>query len=872
MADNGLPQGFTLDESSSNPPPSSGASASLPSGFSLDDEKFGTLGQQALTAIEGSAKGLLGPLATAGEAALSHSGVPGLSPAEQTGRAETNPWTHGLSEAATFVGGALTGTGEAALIGHLGEAAAKATGLGLEGASLISKVAAGGIKTGAEMAALQAGDELSKTINEDPNQSLGTAAINVGLSGLIGGAGGSVIGAVSPLFKATVEKTGLPKLIDDAKAQFGFRQSLNGTDVPSAITEELTTRLNEVENMRSQIGRLKGDAIARALPEMNDHILGQVNGTIQQLESEIEKMRANPTAYPERLVKKLEQNLDAFKSKVFVSGEAPQPIEAVSPDFSNIPKTVLGAPRPTPARLAQMSESGAAADAKNLAQANAAGYNPYGAAPKSSAAKPQEIFNAMQDLKGSLQDYSKGNYGPFAVKSSDEAYDFIHATKSLGHDVRVALEDSKIWGDAGDIQRKTNAAIKASIDAERDAISKFTQKSAAEGGRVVDPVKINTLVNQSLKNKAGLKGDFIGNYTKLTDDLADTINKIHTDAGLEAPVRLTPTPALDHTLGRSSPGIHLGNWLYDKGLASVAGHTAGEAIGAGAGALVGHPVLGAIAGEKLLAPALISIAKPILENASHSQSFKSALDYAVNILRGGKVLSQAAVNFFRSGSEIIPKNLMPTVASRDRLEKSLDYAANQDNALKIGGHLSHYLPDHSVAAAATAATASQYFSQLKPKRAQANPLDKPAPVDRFQQAKYERQLDIAQQPLLVLQHAKEGTLQAQDVKTLNVLYPGLAKKMGTQIYGEMVKSISEGKQVPYKQRLSLGLLLAQPLDSTMTPLTMQSIMLSNAPKAAPPQAQGKPKKASKSTASSMEKVNKLYATPQQAREASRAGS
>jgi hypothetical protein len=765
--------------------------------FQSDDDKYGTLPQQALTGLEGVAKGVLGPVATAGEKFLSSQGVPGLKPEDQAGRQAANPIVHGGAEAAGFVGSAFTGTGEAALIGELGEGVRAASGLGKEGASLISKIAAGGIQTGSEMAALQAGDEASKAINEDPSQSLGTAAINVGLSGIMGGAGGAVIGAVSPLWKASMEKMGVPKLIDDAKAQYNFRRSLpNGGDVPSAVTEELGTRLGEVDNLRSQMSNLKGSSLARAMPEATEENAAKIDSQIQDISNKmathIEK--ASDNAYLKGAVPKLAQDFQDFLEI------------ATKPD-----------------------------------------------------ATFQEKFSAIDDLKRALQD--KSNYSLTAEDSALGKF-----TKGIARDLRLALEDNKVWGDAADVQAKVNAAIKASIDAEKDAASKFTAKSSLEGGRVVDPNKVTSLINQTLKGKAGLKTDIMGNYLEKTQELADTINKIHADAGLEAPIRLSPTPALDHTLGRASAGTNLGNWLFEKGLASVAGHTAAEATGAGLGSLLGHPVIGAIAGEKLLGPAFTSIAKPLLENASHSEALKTSLDYVVNVMRGQKALTQAAENFFKAGAEIVPKQLMPTVASREKAEKSLEYASNPDNISKVGGSVGHYMPDHATAIGITAASAKAYFDQLKPRQVQTSPLDKPSPIDKFKQAQYNRQLDIAQQPLLALKYAKQGTLQPQDVKTLNTLYPGLVKKMASESYEQMIKTTAEGKHIPYKQRVSLSLLMGQPLDSTMTPPVMQAVMMANAPKGPPAPPAGKTKKVSQSTSKTMERTNKLYATPNQARE------
>lgn len=784
--------------------------------FQPDEEKYGSVGQEALTAVEGGLKGLAGPLATGAERIASEAGIPGLTPADQAGRAAANPWLHGGAEAAGFVAPAVasfgvTGEARAALeagsalsqagvLGKLGEGAAALAGVGGEGAGTISRIAASGIKTGTEMAALQASDETSKLINGDPNQSLGTAASNIGLSGILGGVGGVGIGAVSPLFKATMEKAGIPKLIDDAKAQFNFRQSLpNGGDVPAAIIDEVATRMNESQNMARQMSELKGQSLARAMPEVTPENSVKIDAQIQEIGSSMTK------------------NIEKASDDAYLKGAVPK----LKQDYQNFLQVVTD--------------------------------------PNASYA---DKFDAIDDLKRAQQ--AKARYNMTAEDTALGAF-----TKKTAYDLRVALEDPKVWGDAADVQRKVNAAISDSISAQKDAVGKLTSKLGGEP--VADPNKITSLVNSTLKGKAGLKTNVVNNYLESTQDLADTINKIHTDAGLEAPVRLTPTPALDHTLGRSSAGTTLGNWLFDKGAAAVAGHIGSEVVGAGLGSLVGHPEMGALIGDRLLGPTFTAIAKPLLESASQSAALKGSLDYIANVAKGGKLLSNAAANLFKSSAEVIPQHLIPDLASREKLEKSLDHAADPKQALSIGQGVAHYLPDHATAAAAMSQTAVNYFKGLKPVQAKAGPLDNPAPVDKSQLARYNRQLDIAQQPLLALKYCKEGTLRPQDMQTLNVIYPGLGKKLASECFNEMTKALSTGQAIPFKQRQSLSLLIGSPLDSSLTQPALAAVVMSNAPKG-PPLQQGSGKRPSKASASSMEKASQLYATPEQSRAQARTAS
>lgn len=762
----------------------------------VDEDKFGSTGQQIKAGLEGAAQGVIGPLAP-----LIETKVLGVDPEAIRKRAEVNPVTHGLSEGVGFAGSMLTGVGEGRVVGAIGEGAAK---LLPEATSTIAKIATSGVKTGAELAALQASDEVSKVITQDPNQSLGSAAINIGLAGILGGVGGSVLGSVSPLWKAASEKVGLPDIIDNAKAQYAFRTS--NPDLASGAVDELSSRMSEVEDLRNQMQNLKGDALSRAMPEVTPtntaKIDTQIQGISDKVSSEIEK--ASASVKTKAAVPYLSEDLNNFQEIV------------TNPNASYVDK-----------------------------------------------------FNATNKLKQNLADYAKWGL-------TEEGSAKAVLGRDLSNFVRPALEDSTVWGEAGNVQKQVNEAVTDSIRAQEDLASKFTSKQL--GQKSVDPNKVQTYLNQVNKSKAGLKTNVIENYLEHTQAVADTINKIHTDAGLEAPLaaKMNPTPILNHTLNEVNAGTHLGNWIYDEGLSKVVGNTAAKGLGAGLGTIVGHPWIGAYLGEKTLGPIFSSLAKPLLENASDSAAMKSAIDYVAQVAKGDRILNNATQSIFKASAEILPQNLIPNIASRDRLEKSLDHVnSNPQNMMVVGGNIGHYLPGHATAAAAMAATAQNYLNNLKPKKVVASPLDSSPPIDKATQVKYERALDIAQQPLMVLQHIKNGTLQAQDVQTLNTIYPNLHNKLVSRLNDNLIKVKSEGLVIPYSQRQGLSLLMGIPLDSTMTPLSMQSVIQSALPQQQGQQTQStKHRGSGKTSGATLKQINKvtdLYQTPLEARASDKRG-
>lgn len=588
---NDLPSGsFKPIESQGIQPSSHGNINSLkPGQFQSEEDfnkdKYGTIGQQALTVAEGAGEGFLGPVKDLAESGLTKLGVPGLTPQDQEMRAKTNPVEHYGSQLAGFGAGALTGTGEAALLSKIGEGAIQAS-------KIASPILRSGIKAGAEVAALQAGSEASKFINQDPNQTLGSAAVNIGLSGLIGGGAGVALGAAGSLLKGGLNKAS--KFIDDAKAQ--------------------------VEKRQAGLGRESVDVA----PE------------VSQSSSEI---------------------YDPFTKQYKRSPQMDKPL-------------------------------------------------------------------------------------------SEEEFD-------------------------------------------------------------------------SFNPAAGPK--------------------------------------------RRTLGERFGDHIYDKGaelLSKGVSKTVSAGVGSVAGSLLGHPLFGAYIGEKTLGPVIDAIAKPMLEGVTNPESLKASIDYVSDALRGQALLGKSAQNLFRSG-EILSPSLLPTESSRKKLDKSLASLDAPDNMLNVGNDLAHYLPDHQVAVASLAATAKNYFDSIKPKTIKQNPLDQETPINPYENHQYQRALDIAQQPLMALKYAKDGTLSPADVNTLQTLYPQFHSQIVNKISDQVIEETAKGTNIPYKLRTSLSLLTGMPLDSTQTTQSMQAILASSGNQISQTQAQGQPKKASGTELSQINKVNKIYQTKSQ---------
>ena len=258
---------------------------------------------------------------------------------------------------------------------------------------------------------------------------------------------------------------------------------------------------------------------------------------------------------------------------------------------------------------------------------------------------------------------------------------------------------------------------------------------------------------------------------------------------------------------------------------------------------------------------LLHILTKLGHNGHSPNQHKYLEDYSDSSKRGRKSVEGHVKNLI--GKEKL--NLNPDYESRESLKKHLQSInENPEKMLEVGGNLGSTLPMHASTLGSRAAGAFNYLNGLRPKSSQNSPLDPVIPPGKAAEAQYNRQLDIAQNPSLVLQHVKHGTVQPLDLNTLKTVYPSLFQSMVEKSGSALIDAKQKGMQIPYKQKKGLSDLLGQPLDTPMTPMAMQAIMKANMP-SQPPQSQGKQKKASGVELKQIDKVNSQLATPDQTR-------
>jgi len=898
-------------------PMESQSTDSLPEGaipsdqFQTQEQAYGTPGQQAITALEGVAKGFAGPLATAAEKYV-------LKVPEEAirGRESVNPIIHGAGEVVGLGGGIFTGTGEAAVMAKAGEAAAAASGLmrAGEAASVGAKIGSEAIKQAAEMAVLQSGDEASKMILNDPDSSAQSAIANVGLSALFGaGAGALVTGVVSPIWKATA---------GPAVEEFlgTLKNHLNGGSklVMAPGLEEAASTLG-VQPDALMRAAMSGDPKAQAIwSELKEAQRPEILNGIKDLHDKIsQSVMDSLKVSPEDIAVRSEAEagrdlLDTFKR------EYNEKYEPIADALQRRNTEAAGIKVSDDARLdqyGQLVEQGMKDYSVNTPYYKL--YEDYG-----QRLLDAESIGAMDKIKTEINNRLKGMIGPgtdyntknalTAIKSS--IHDFQEAQISKAYSLPTELSDLGLpegarasmtlaernainqkyaefakmsdeltnhlnIGDfygAGSLKRKLTDDItpekllsKFSIRNNADFIP-FLEKNFPETLEAVKAAELKKLISPAV---LAAKDEQPINVSKLNKILATNLS------GKEEYIKsIMPQGALEKTFAAD----RLMQAIPNPKSSGTAGwmtklykHMPANAMAAVSFVMGHNPISGFLVGElanrlSRQAPEAIKLGylkflasdKPLEAGA-----MKAGIDYLHSALQAQKTLARSTKAIFKPSAQIFTSEELSNMKDNEKLDKIVEKSDENPNILiSKQGDLGHYFPDHQTALSSTMVRAVNYLKTVKPQEQSLGPLDKPMPVSPAQEARYQRALGIANNPLGVLQRIKSGTLQASDIQDLNGMYPELYKTMVNRITNEMISRHGDEYLIPYKTRMSISLFLGQPMDVTMQP---QSIMAAQPmPKPAP---QPQPQAPVRRGTTTLGKMNKSFMTTTQSAEADRSG-
>lgn len=887
------------------------------SSFQLQ-KKYGTPGQQALTAVEGVAKGLAGPLATGAETAL------GVDPEAIRGREEANPTTAGVSEVAGFLGPAIASGGatmlgkagvvgaakvapllakaaqftEAGLLSGAGHAAEKAAG-----SFIINQTAKDVVRGAFESALFQGGEELSKKFKEDPNQTAETAIANLGLASVLGGVFGGATGAL--MRKAGI-KSAEEALVNPTQ---GF---VSEADRPLLEAGDLATSIKYAEGMKpaEKEGILDSFLTKSGLNKEKANA-GEIRGAAERLGAPALEGMISDSKWIQRAEDSLINGAPTY------SGLKRRAL------YDSAYKTVEGAvdgvlgegSKLTKAELGNQLKSSIAS---KLEAQNA----PIKALYDQLKADHQTILlpkNAGKDISAALrelQEFKLGSGTPQGRMVKEvlgglkklQTVDDVKAYKTLLNqslsptsspgekrvmsiigDMLSNLEESSVETFA-----KNSAKVGAPEYAAR-TMALLDQRKLANKGYKELIEKVKTLSEQLGKGRVhGLQDALHFINEKLTpEEVTGRLFSKNNSEFLKFFSKEFPEEAAlmrDYQKGALREGAMREDKLSPRTLftklnklepeikASLFSKEELAKLGDAETYLTAFPknfnpsgTAGAMDMRDYFSPSKAATqnlrdlaVEKFIKGVGASPETANAVALAKATVQGDKAATKAIRSLLKPGSEM-PDHVIPMAAHRQKLIRLVaDYEASPDKML--GMNDSNPVDEYQAPFAATTARAVSYLASVKPDTTPKSPLDPVLPPDPFKQADYERALDLAQQPLMVMALMKKGTLRPTDIQTIRAIYPSMYQGLVTKMMSEVVDAKTKGQDIPYQTRMQMSMFMGQPLDSTMTPMAI----LAAQPKGRQPQGGMTPIETAKKDTKGLSKMVGLSQTEGQSRQKSRA--
>lgn len=872
-------------------------------GVQTEEDRYGSIGQKLGTAAESAASTLTFGLSRAAEPIIGKAfNTDQLDVEHQQARERENP----LSSIAGGIGGFATGLGAAGAISAAGAAGAEALGLG-------SRAASQAVKFGIEGALMQGGNETAKLLTNAP-QTAGSAAINIGLSGLIGGALGGATSGVSSLWSARYGSK-VASALDSAG------EAVSAPEVPqvptgvSALKPNADVIANSLHNLGIEPtpGVLSGDKFVQTM-EGNLAERGSVAGValnrergaiVKKLQSAAEATLEDATDKSQATVgaeiKKnigstLLENLkpieEGYKAAEPVLKSVPiddnLKLEAIDPianhDFVRLDKASQNVAKEVSSQIESIEN---VADLKKVrtlisSQLNAKYGSGLGSSPEAQilqTAKNSLTAMRTKALQGAAKSGIISPADAEHIGLLDSQYSaFQDTVKQLGvegglgkaNNARALLSKFNNLSD--------ESFTKKIFDTGDVRQMQFFKQNFPEAFDKARQYKLSEILEKSINHSQGENGTFstakfLTQVRKLGPEAQDSVfnpenlQKIRDVQNIHE--ALPGTPNTSHT----SYAEAFSKILSPVGLVQNLTDTLQYAW------LKAVPHLNEAAelagGDSAAKLAAVKFAQNA-DKGTSPEGFKAMTDYIRATMKGESELSNSVGRLFDASKVVVPPHLIPDQSSRDKLQKTLDTVAQGDNALGIGHQVGHYLPDHATAQATMASSAINYLNAIKPTQPKNSPLDTQPPVDKMAQVRYNRALDIAQQPLMVIKHTKDGTLMRSDVDAIRAIYPETHDAIIKKVSNGLIDHKSKDLRLPYAQRQSMNLLVGgNPLDSTMSQQAAHAIMASSQmqqqQKQAPPGGKPPTGHASASTLNQINKVNDQFSTRLQAREARRHG-
>lgn len=370
-------------------------------------------------------------------------------------------------------------------------------------------------------------------------------------------------------------------------------------------------------------------------------------------------------------------------------------------------------------------------------------------------------------------------------------------------------------------------------------------------------------------------------------------------------------PMLEAEMKKAIPGFpglapfKTGIDFYNKGIQQTIKSGVDAATEIGAGAISTHLGAGPWLGYKVaqqFEPYIEKIiGKPITKASQYiipavcrmlstgeTEGMGQTLNYVEQAGKGDKSIYTGIENLFKTGGQQAVeaysddkqreklKQFIEQGGITQQIQNQLNHHPVQDNFAEGGevhvpqnpevenikGGLQVHMPEQNMMLNAAKSRVYNYLNSLRPSNIPSGlPFDEKT-QDKEKERTYNRALDLANKPLGILNHIKAGTIEPEHIKHLNSMYPEVYNHLSKKLTEKIGENQLEESKPSYKVRQGLSMFLGTPLDSTMTPSSIQSAQgVFNQGSQQPP---NPPVTKSKKNTSKLDKVADQYRTADQA--------
>lgn len=234
-------------------------------------------------------------------------------------------------------------------------------------------------------------------------------------------------------------------------------------------------------------------------------------------------------------------------------------------------------------------------------------------------------------------------------------------------------------------------------------------------------------------------------------------------------------------------------------------------------------------------PALV----PVIEAGKALQNPGSAISHLIKIEgivnkvtntieTGSKNLFGVASPTLDATQGLLSQNLSPSAMLADHL----DYADNLNNHMANPegvidattaktGIMHQAAPNITNALNSSAYNAAGFLQSKLPPQTKGGILNQNSTPSTAEIAHFDRYRSMIDNPMSVFKQVQQGTLTPEGMEALNTVYPSLSQNIKESVLDNLT-ALKDPTKIPYQTKLSLSMLLGQPLDQSLNPQSIAS--------------------------------------------------